>query len=300
MPEGILRLPLFRWPASRRSPVSPDFQPVSSATAVVAAAQFAGTADVAANLAAMEQLAADAARRGAALVVFPEASMYDFSASAGEIAAAARRDGARFEAGVRAIAERHRIAMVAGMYGDGGGPLARNTLVAFDAGGRPLGRYEKLHLYDAFHYRESDKNARAPLLDDFAELTTFDLAGFRFGLLNCYDIRFPEMARLLVDRGADILLVSSGWVAGPLKEMHWETLLKARAIENTAYVVASCQPAPMSVGLSMVVDPCGIATATAAGGAGLALAELSAERIAAVREILPCLAHRRYQVVQKR
>lgn len=280
--------------------MSADPTPVASAAAVVAAAQFAGTADVTANLAGMERLASDAARRGAALVVFPEASMYDFSAPADEIAAVARRDGARFEAGLRAIAERHGIAVVAGLYSDGGGPLARNTLVAFDAGGKPLGRYEKLHLYDAFHYRESDKNERAPLKDDFAELTTFDLAGFRFGLLNCYDIRFPEMARLLVDRGADVLLVSSGWVVGPLKEMHWETLLKARAIENTAYVVASCQPAPMSVGLSMVVDPSGIATATAAGGAGLALAQLSAERIAAVREILPCLSHRRYQVIQKR
>uniref|UniRef100_UPI0023B7C038 nitrilase-related carbon-nitrogen hydrolase n=1 Tax=Proteus mirabilis TaxID=584 RepID=UPI0023B7C038 len=76
--------------------------------------------------------------------------------------------------------------------------------------GDNLGRYEKLHLYDAFHYRESDKNERAPLRAGFGELTTFDLGGLRFGLLNCYDIRFPEMARLLVDRGADVLLVSSG------------------------------------------------------------------------------------------
>lgn len=273
--------------------------PLPDAALTVAVAQFTGTADVAANLAGIERLAAEAVAGGAAIAVFPEAAMYDFTAPASRIAEVARSDGSRFEAEIHAIARRHGIAIVAGMYSDGGGPLARNTLIVAGAGGERLGRYEKLHLYDAFHYRESDKNERAPLRDGFGELTTFDLGGFRFGLLNCYDIRFPEMARLLVDRGADILLVSSGWVAGPLKELHWETLLKARAIENTCYVAASCQPAPLSVGLSMIVDPSGIATATAAGGDGLAMARLTSARLKAVRDVLPCLQHRRYAIVQK-
>lgn len=273
--------------------------PLPDAAVTVAVAQFAGTADVAANLAGIERLAAEAVAGGAAVVVFPEAAMYDFTAPASRIAEVARSDGHRFEADIHAIARRHGIAIVAGMYSDGGGALARNTLIVAGAGGESLGRYEKLHLYDAFHYRESDKNERAPLRPGFGELTTFDLGGFRFGLLNCYDIRFPEMARLLVDRGADILLVSSGWVAGPLKELHWETLLKARAIENTCYVAASCQPAPLSVGLSMIVDPSGIATATAAGGDGLVMATLTSARLKAVRDVLPCLQHRRYAIVQK-
>ncbi|QCI66322.1 nitrilase-related carbon-nitrogen hydrolase [Phreatobacter stygius] len=269
------------------------------AAVTVAVAQFAGTADVSANLAGIERLAGAAAARGAAIAVFPEASMYDFTAPAARIAEIARSDGGRFEAEVHAIARRHGIAIVAGTYGDSGGPLARNSLIVADAKGESLGRYEKLHLYDAFHYRESDKNAHAPLQQGFGELTTFDLAGFRFGLLNCYDIRFPEMARLLIDRGANVLLVASGWVAGPLKELHWETLLKARAIENTCYVAASCQPAPLSVGLSMIVDPSGLAAATAVGGEGLAIATLTAGRLNAVRELLPSLRHRRYAVVQK-
>jgi deaminated glutathione amidase len=266
----------------------------------VAAAQFAGIADVSANLKGIERLVGEAAARGASVVVFPEAAMYDFTAPAETLAAVARSEGRGFEAEIHRIAARHGIAIVAGMYSDGGGPLARNTLIVAGTDGAALGRYEKLHLYDAFHYRESDKNERAPLREGFGELTTFDIAGFRFGLLNCYDIRFPEMARLLVDRGADVLLVASGWVAGPLKEMHWETLLKARAIENTCFVAASCQPAPLSVGLSMIVDPSGLATATVPGGEGLAVATLSHDRLAAVRAILPCLGHRRYAIVQNK
>ncbi len=125
------------------------------------------------------------------------------------------------------------------------------------------------------------------------------MGGLRFGLLNCYDLRFPEMARALVDRGADVLLVGSGWVPGPLKELHWETLLRARAIENTCYVAAACQGAPASIGLSMIVDPNGQVAASVAGNEGIAAATLRAERLLSVRKVLPCLEHRRYAVVAR-
>lgn len=265
----------------------------------VAVAQLAGGPDVQANLAAIADLVAEAAAGGAKLVVFPEAVMFDFTASAETIAVVGREQGPAFEAAIRDLAQKSGVAIVAGMYGPGEGRLATNTLVAFGADGVALGRYEKLHLYDAFHYRESEKNQPAPLKPDFGELATFDVAGMRFGLMNCYDIRFPEMSRLLVDRGADVLLVASGWVAGPLKELHWQTLLQARAIENTCFVAASCQPPPLSVGHSMIIDPSGLPLACAAGARELAFARLARKRLAEVREVLPCLAHRRYAVVQK-
>lgn len=265
----------------------------------IAVAQLAGGPDVEANLAAIGELTMRAAGGGAQLVVFPEAVMFDFTATADRIAAVGREHGPRFEMRIRDLARAAGIAIVAGMYGPGAGELATNTLIAFGADGAELGRYEKLHLYDAFHYRESEKNQTAPLKPDFGELTTFDLAGLRFGLMNCYDIRFPEMSRLLVDRGADVLLVSSGWVAGPLKELHWQTLLQARAIENTCFVAASCQPPPLSVGHSMIIDPAGLATTCAAGARDLAFGRLSRTRLQEVRDVLPCLAHRRYAVVQK-
>jgi predicted amidohydrolase len=265
----------------------------------IAVAQLAGGPDVQANLAAIAELVAEAATGDAQIVVFPEAVMFDFTASAEKIAAAGREDGPRFETAIRDLAQKSRIAIVAGMYGPGDGKLATNTLIAYGADGTELGRYEKLHLYDAFHYRESEKNQPARLKPDFGELTTFDVAGMRFGLMNCYDIRFPEMSRLLVDRGADVLLVSSGWVAGPLKELHWQTLLQARAIENTCFVAASCQPPPLSVGHSMIIDPSGVPVACAAGKRELAFGRLAHARLREVREVLPCLTHRRYAVVQK-
>lgn len=264
----------------------------------VAVAQFAAVADVSANLRTIERLAATARAGGADIAVFPEASMYDFTAPAAELAAVARREGEGFEQAIRAVARRVGIILVVGMYSDGGEPLSRNTFIVAGADGTIRARYEKLHLYDAFHYQESSKNQRAPLRENFAELCTFDHGGLRFGVMNCYDLRFPEMARVLIDRGADVLLLGAGWVAGPLKELHWETLIRARAIENTCYIAASCQPAPLSVGLSMIVDPSGLIATTVVGDEGVAVAKLEAARLREVREVLPCLQHRRYAVVQ--
>ena len=266
---------------------------------VIATAQLAGGPDVDANLDAIARLVREAAAANAKLVAFPEAVMFDFTAPAEKIAEAARADAGRFKAAVRDLAAAHRIAIVAGLYDVGTGSLATNSLLAWDDTGTEIGRYEKLHLYDAFHYRESDKNQRAPLQPGFGELTLFDLCGLRFGLMNCYDLRFPELARLLVERGADVLVVCSGWVSGPLKELHWQTLLQARAIENTCFVAASCQPAPLSVGHSMIVDPGGLPAALVTDQTGLAIARASRARLLAVREILPCLDHRRYAIVQK-
>ena len=93
-----------------------------------------------------------------------------------------------------------------------------------------------------------------------------DLAGWRLGLMTCYDLRFPELARALVDAGAEVLVVPAAWVAGPRKVDHWRTLVRARAIENTVYVVAAAQPAPRYAGHSMVVDPLGDVLAEAGDG----------------------------------
>lgn len=271
---------------------------MTTKTITVAVAQIAGTANIENNIRAVSRMAAEAAAKGADLILFPEATMYDFAASAEAIATAADQDGEAFETRVAAIAADHGIAIVIGTYQAGSARLARNMLIAVGPRGERLGQYQKLHLYDAFDYKESLKSERAELAADFGELTTFELAGFRFGLLNCYDLRFPEIARLLVDQGAQILLVASAWVAGPSKAFHWETLIKARAIENTCFVAAACQPAPLSVGLSMVLDPTGIPLGAVPDGDGLALATLDANRLALVREVLPCLEHRRYKIVQ--
>lgn len=272
---------------------------MSNTSVNVAVAQVPGTADIDKNLYALETMSAEAASRGADLVLFPEAVMYDFSAPAEELSSIAETHGQVFESQVAEIAAKHQIAIVAGTYCRGQGSLARNMLVAKDRDGNCLGRYQKLHLYDAFHYKESSKSEPASLKTDCGELVSFDVAGFKFGLVNCYDLRFPEMARALVDQGVDVLLVSSAWVPGPLKEFQWDVLLKARAIENTCFVAASCQPEPSSVGLSAILDPAGVPISTIPAGEGVAIATLDRERLVSVRKILPCLEQRRYTVTQR-
>jgi len=270
-----------------------------SETLIAAVAQLASTDSTRTNIDAIRDLATQARARGANLVIFPEAASYAFDSSPETLSRVAREEGALFRDSLSDIARDLGLYIVAGMYAEGEDELSENRLIVMGPDGTEQGNYQKLHLYDAFHYRESDKNAVAPLKQGFGELVLFDIGVFRFGLINCYDLRFPEMARALVEQGANALIVCAGWVAGPLKELHWETLLRARAIENTSYVLASSQPAPRSAGLSMVVDPSGLVLGTVASDRGIATAELSLGHLNAVRTVLPCLDHCRYRIAQR-
>jgi predicted amidohydrolase len=131
---------------------------------------------------------------------------------------------------------------------------------------------------------------------DLGEPQIFDIDGVPAGLQTCYDIRFPEVSRRLVDAGAELILVPAEWVRGPLKEHHWQTLLTARAIENTVYVAAADHTPPIGVGTSLIVDPMGVALAALGETTGVAVAEVTRARVAEVRESNPSLALRRYRV----
>lgn len=262
---------------------------------VGAVAQFSAGEDVAENLRRMEELTATAAEQGATLVVFPEASMFAWNASAEELKAAASR-GEEFIAGVAKIALRAEVTVIAGMFFDAGETRPRNRLIVVGPDGSVRATYDKVHLFDAFSWRESDKVTPAEVRDDLSELCTVEVGGFTLGLLNCYDLRFPEMARALVERGADVLTVSAAWVAGPYKEMHWDVLLRARAIENTCYVLGSSQPPPLSAGLSTIVDPLGVNAATCVAGEGVAVHRLDRRHLRHVRETVPSIRHRRYRI----
>jgi predicted amidohydrolase len=120
-----------------------------------------------------------------------------------------------------------------------------------------------------------------------------ELAGFRLGLMTCYDLRFPELARLLVDHGADVLVVPSAWVAGPRKVEHWRTLAMARAVENTVFVVAAGQPGPRYTGHSLVVDPLGDVLAEAGDEPTVLRATLDRQVLDQARRTNPSLANRR-------
>ncbi|HEX4472720.1 MAG TPA: nitrilase-related carbon-nitrogen hydrolase, partial [Nocardioides sp.] len=134
----------------------------------------------------------------------------------------------------------------------------------------------------------SDVLAAGPI-----EPATFVLGGTTVGVMTCYDLRFPELARRLVDAGAEVILVPSAWVAGPRKVDHWTTLLRARAIENTVYVVGAGQPAPRYSGHSTVIGPLGDILAEAGDDAEVLTVDLDPDAVAQARRTNPSLANRR-------
>jgi predicted amidohydrolase len=258
----------------------------------VAIAQFTANLEPGVNREEIRKLTADAASRGAELVVFPEAAARDFGDPSEPLAPVAEPLDGPFTGTVAALARKHGLVVAAGMLERiHGSPRVYNTVVVAGPDGDLLGIYRKLHLFDAFGYRESDR-IRA---GDGTTLV-FQQGDFRFGVLTCYDLRFPELARDLVDQGANVLLVPAAWVHGPLKEDHWVTLARARAIESTSYLLGSGQVGNLYSGRSLIVDPLGVVVAALADRPGVAVAEIDAERIAEVRERLPSLRHRRYGV----
>ncbi|GAB3600995.1 carbon-nitrogen hydrolase family protein [Microbacterium tumbae] len=259
----------------------------------VAVCQFAPTSSRADNRSRISELTAQAAGRGARLVVFPEYSSYFVDPLDSTLVENSEQLDGAFVEELRAAASANQVTVVAGLV-EAAGERVHNTLVAVDADGiRAV--YRKQHLYDAFGQKESDWIA--PGETDAVE--TFELEGLRFGLMTCYDLRFPEVARTLAEAGAGAIVVPAEWVRGPLKEHHWTTLLAARAIENTAYIVAADHPAPIGVGRSQILDPQGVVLAGLASGEGIAVAELDSTEIERVRAVNPVLRLRRYRVVPR-
>lgn len=251
----------------------------------VALVQEASRLDPAANrdrLAAVAGLVAD----GTDLVVLPEAFARDFGDAGSDVSAYAEPVDGPFATEVERVAREHGTTVVAGMFEVSEDPQRPfNTLVLR---GAARADYRKVHLYDSFGYRESERLHAGPV-----EPVVVEVGGFRLGLMTCYDLRFPELARLLVDRGAEVLVVPAAWVAGDRKVDHWRTLLRARAIENTVFVAAAGQPGPRYTGHSLVVDPWGDVLAEAGDGPEIVQAVLDRDRLDEVRRTNPSLANRR-------
>ncbi|ROP74334.1 carbon-nitrogen hydrolase family protein [Curtobacterium sp. PhB115] len=274
-------------------------------TLTIAAAQFAPVDDPAANLETVRTAAAEAAARGADLLVTPEYTSY-FTADIDDrfVAAAQPLDGP-FVTGLQAIARETGVALVVGIAETTEAAEAteatdaadrfRNTLVAVLPSGELAATYRKVHLYDAFGSRESDHIESG----DPEQLPVFELAGVRIGLETCYDLRFPEVTRRLAapEHGAsDVVVLPAEWVRGPGKEHHWRTLLTARAIENTVWVVGVGQTPPIGIGGSVVIDPSGVAVVSAGATPGLLTATIDTAVTDAVRQVNPSLSLRRYDV----
>lgn len=201
-----------------------------------------------------------------------------------------------FVAELRRLAREHGVAVIAGTTLPGSGGRAVNTVVAVDAAGELAGTYRKVHLYDAFGTRESDLLEPGPA--DAAPLV-LPVGDLTFGVLTCYDLRFPESARRVVDAGADVLVYPAAWVAGPLKAEQWRTLLQARAIENTAIVLGVGMAGAGVTGRSALVGPDGVVALELGDSPDIRTVDLDPAGIAAVRATNPSLANRRYAVVPR-
>jgi len=170
---------------------------------------------------------------------------------------------------------------------DGAGRFHNTLFVLRD--GQISDIYRKLHLYDAFSTQESKRTAPGEKLPPVIAIN-----GMNVGVMTCYDVRFPEIARALAVAGAEVLVLPAAWFRGPAKERHWEVLSVARALENTCYVVAVGECGTRNIGASMVIDPLGVIVTALGESPTLGFCELDPERVAHARKILPVLENRRF------
>ncbi|WP_017541797.1 carbon-nitrogen hydrolase family protein [Nocardiopsis halophila] len=256
-----------------------------------AVVQFAPGEDKAANLASIEALLGEAAARGARLAVLPEYAVFTAPAMDDRFVDSAEPLDGPAVTRLRTVAAGLGLTVIAGVNEAAGDGRIHNALVGLQDG-EIAAVYRKVHLYDAFGYRESDRVIPA----DPCEPQLLEVDGFTVGMQTCYDLRFPETSRVLADAGADAVALPAEWVPGPLKEYHWNTLVRARAIENTVYVLAAGQSGPAGAGNSAIVDPMGVAVAALGEAPGIGTAALERDRIDHVRTVNPALSLRRYRV----
>lgn len=259
----------------------------------VAAHQFEVTEDKDANLQQIRKAVRAAAGAGVRLVVLPEAAMVHFDEGRERTRTAAEPLDGPFVTGLRELTAETGTAVIVGMFEPSGEGRVYNTGVVVD-GGELRAAYRKLHLFDALGHQESEHIMPGSDLPPVVEID-----GLTVGVLTCYDLRFPEPFRYLADQGAQLVTVSAAWVSGLYKEDHWNTLLRARAIENTCWIAASGEVSKRNSGRSQLVDPFGVVVAGVGEEPGTCYAHVEAERVRTVREKLPSLSHRRFTVTMR-
>jgi len=260
----------------------------------IAIAQIESSTDKTANLKKAVDWIHVMKEKHADLIAFPEFLMAfsPASQSAEELTRIAESADGPSVTTLRQAAKAASIAVVATIYENSPIPnRVYDTAVWIDALGNIASHYRKLHLYDAFGFKESDKFQPGA---DIAPLVTS--GEWRCGMMICYDLRFPEMARMLALAGANVLIAPSGWVQGDLKLDHWQTMVKARALENGSYVIAPGQVGNIYIGHSLVVDPLGRTVVDLGEKEGMEIVELDLNLVSETREKLPLLKNRRVDV----
>lgn len=264
----------------------------------IAALQMVSTPGLDHNLKAAARLVAHAASQGARLVSLPEYFCFMGHRDADKLAIAEREGHGPIQAFLADQARAHRVWLIGGTLpiATGDPNRVRNRCCVFDPDGRPVGHYDKLHLF-RYQNDQGEDYDEGRVLEAGDEPVALRCGDWRVGLSVCYDLRFPELYRAMMQPPCDLLSVPAAFTF-TTGRAHWELLLRARAVENQCYVVAAAQGGRhengrRTWGHSMVVDPWGEVLAVCEEGEGVAIAEMSAERLAQVRRQLPALSHRR-------
>ncbi|MDR5832922.1 carbon-nitrogen hydrolase family protein [Caballeronia sp. LZ034LL] len=260
----------------------------------VAALQMVSTPDRERNLAAAGQLIAEAVRRGAQLVLLPEYFCFMGFKDTDKLAIREQPGSGPIQQFLADSAREHRVWIIGGTLPLQSPEAERvlNTTLVFDPHGKQVARYDKIHLFNFEKGEESFDEART--ICPGSEVRTFEAPFGRVGLSVCYDLRFPELYRELGDCALMVVPSAFTWTTG---KAHWETLLKARAVENQCYVLAAAQGGThengrRTWGHSMLIDPWGEIVDVKDEGPGVVLGGIDVQRIAAVRQSLPAYRHR--------
>ncbi len=249
------------------------------------------------NLKRGVRLTDEAAKAGAQLLVLPENFMAytTLQQSPAELHDIAEEADGPFVSGLAAGAKKRRMYLVFGITERSRKKgKVHNTVVMIGPEGERIALHRKLQLFDSFGYMESSRFEPGEDIEG-----AFDTGLGRMGLMSCYELRFPEIARILAMQGAQIIIVPTGWVAGRMKEEHLHILARARALENTVFVAVASQTGRIFSGRSIVVDPFGVSIADAGEEERLITTEIDLDRLARVRKTVPSLDQVRMDVYRK-
>lgn len=246
------------------------------------------------NLKKILRYISQAASRGSELCAFPEFMMcyIPSSQSSKDLATIAEKIGGEFVSAISKTAKSNSIQVVGTIFEKSPKPnRVYDTSFLIGKNGKIISTYRKIHLYDALGFKESKKLYRGSSITKPVKTS----AG-KIGLMICYDLRFPEMSRILSSSGSQILIVPSAWVKGKMKEEHWLAINKTRAIENGCYVISPDQIGNIYCGRSLVVDPFGKILLDMKKREGIGIVDVSLDQVKQVRKVLPLLRNRRTDI----
>ncbi len=260
----------------------------------VAIVQFKASTNKETNLKKIINFISEASKNKAKLVAFPEFMMFYTSSgqSPKQLAELAETINGNFVNSIATAAKENRIQVVGSFYEKSSKKdRVYDTSFIIDKNGKIISTYRKIHLYDALGFKESYKMTPGSKIPK-----PINTSIGKVGMMICYDLRFPEMSRSLAVAGSEVLVAPSAWVKGEMKEEHWITINKTRAIENGCYVIAPDQVGNIYCGRSIVIDPYGKILLDMKKKQGIDFVEIDLNKVKQVRKVLPLLKNRRTDV----